>query len=111
MIKIVDVSTPLLVEELERQQGQDRTGSRDHFRASIVRLGDDSVEPQFGQKWREQEDPSVARFPPSSGPEVQKPLVGDGRFFRAGQVFTSERAGDGTRLARRLALPESRKVI
>ena len=46
-IKIVDVSTPLLVEELERQQGQERAGGGDHFRARIIRLGDDSVRPQF----------------------------------------------------------------
>jgi hypothetical protein len=71
MIKIVDVFTALLVEELERQQGQDRAGSGDHFRAKIVRLGDDSVGPQFGQKWQEQEDPSVARFPPSSAPDPE----------------------------------------
>jgi hypothetical protein len=27
-------------------------------------MGDDSVEPQFGQEWQEQEDASVARFQP-----------------------------------------------
>ena len=68
-------------------------GGGDHLCAGIVRLGDDAVEPQFGQEWQEQEDPSVACVQPLTGAEVQEPPVRDERFFRPGQVFTSPLTG------------------
>ena len=99
-IEVVDVAAPFLVEEFERQQGQERAGGGDHLRAGIARLDDDPVEPQFGQERQEQEDPGVACLQPPSGFEAQEPLVRDGGFFGAVPVFTT-RVGRVVALDRR----------
>lgn len=48
-VEVVDVAAPLLVEELQRQQGQDRSGCGDHLRAGIVRGGDEPIETDSSQ--------------------------------------------------------------
>ena len=60
-VEVVDVAAPLLVEELQGQQGQDRGRRGDHLRAGIVGGGDEPVEADSGQQGEEEEDAGGAR--------------------------------------------------
>ena len=80
-VEVVDVTAPLLVEELQRQQRQDRGGRGHPLRARIVRGGDEPVEVDLGQQGEEEEDPSRARVQPPPGGQVQGPLISDGGLF------------------------------
>ena len=91
-VEVVDVAAPLLVEELQRQQGQDRGGRGDHLRAGIVRGGDEPVEADSGQQGEEQEDAGGARPPPPPGGQVQGPLIGDGCLVRPIAVLAARPA-------------------
>jgi hypothetical protein len=60
--------------------------------AEIARPGDELVEVQSGQQRQGPSDPGARRQRPS-GFAVQEPLVGDGGFVGAGEIFTTQFAG------------------
>ena len=77
-VEVVDVAAPLLVEELQRQQRQDRGGRGDHLRAGIGRGDDEPVEVDSSQERQEEEDPGGARPQPPPCGQVEGPLIGNG---------------------------------
>jgi hypothetical protein len=91
-VEVVDVAVPLLVPQLQGQQCQERGGRRDHLRAGIGRVDDQSVEPELSQQGQEQEDPGHAGPQTSSRAQVQEPLIGDSGLLGTGEVFAARSA-------------------
>src|SRR5262249_6526128 len=88
-VKVVDMTAPLLIEELERQEGQERTGGRDHSRARVAGCGDDLIEAQLGQQWQEEKDTGHARLEPTWWHQAQKLLIRDGGHVGAVSIFAA----------------------
>ncbi len=55
-VEIVDMATAFLIEQLQRQERQQRTRSGNHLRAGILGLRDEAVEVESGQQGDEEED-------------------------------------------------------
>src|SRR4051794_18849839 len=91
-VEVVDVAASLLVEELQRQQGQDRGGRGDHLRAGIGRGDDEPVEVDLSQQGQEEEDPGRTGPQPPPGGQVQGPLIGDGGLVRPALVLATRSA-------------------
>ena len=66
-----------LVQQLQGQQAQEGTGSRDHLRAGIVRLLDQLIEPDASQQGQEEEDPRDPSPHPAALGEVELMPIGD----------------------------------
>jgi hypothetical protein len=78
-IEVINVTTPFLVKEFEHQQGQERTGGRNHLRAEIIRVSSHTVELQFDQERQEQEDSGVSHLQRPTGFKIQLSLIGNTR--------------------------------
>jgi hypothetical protein len=91
-VEVVDVAAPLLVEELQRQQGQDRGGRGDHLRAGVGRGDDESVEADLGQQGEEEEGAGRAGSQPPPGGQVEGPLIGDGGLVRPIAILAARTA-------------------
>ena len=97
-VEVVDVTPPLLVQQLEGQQTQQGAAGRYHSRAGITRLLDHFVESQATQEREEQKDASYARSQPASWGDAQLPTVGDRRRLRAGRSLWATLAGGSSSL-------------
>lgn len=91
-VEVIDMAAAFLVEELQRQQGQDRGGGGDHLRAGVGRGGDEPVEADAGQQGKEEEDPGGAGPQPPPGGQVEGPLIGDGGLLRPVAVLAARPA-------------------
>ena len=84
-VKITDMTSPLLVDQLQGQQAQERRGRRDHPRPWVTRRLDDPIEAQLCQERPESEDSSDARVDRRGGlVSGARSDVGDGRRRRSG---------------------------
>ena len=76
-VEVSDRAAALLVEELQRQQGQHRSRGGDHCRAGILGRRDQAVEAQLRQQGREEEDAGHACAEGSPRREAQCSAVRD----------------------------------
>src|SRR6516165_8582132 len=83
------MAAPLLVEELQRQQGEEGGGGGDHVGAGVVGLSHQVVEAEAGQQGEKEEQAGHTGRERSPRGEIEGAAVGDGR--RQG-------AGDGLRV-------------
>jgi hypothetical protein len=82
-VEIADVTTPLLVEQLQGEQAQQGAGGGHQVRSGIAREVDDLVEAEASQQGQEQEDPGDPGPEASSRGEVQLATIRNGRDLRA----------------------------
>ena len=87
------MTASLLVGQLQRQERQQGTDGRNHLRAGIPGLGDEAVEAEPGQQWREEEEAGDAGMERAAGREVQFPRVGDSGRLGMGRALAG--AGPG----------------
>src|SRR5207237_2467213 len=78
-VEVIDVTAPLLVEELQRQQAQQGGRGRDHLGAGVAGLTDELVELNPGEQWQEQEQAGQARRGAVAWRQAADAAVGDGR--------------------------------
>ena len=75
-VKVVDMAAPFLVQELQDEQAQQRTGRGHHRGARIVGVADQVLEVYTGQQG--QEEPSRdARAQATSWSQAQRARIGD----------------------------------
>src|SRR5262249_26084297 len=88
-VEVTDVTAPLLVEQLQRQQREQRRVGGNHLRTGVVRLGDQAVEAQYAEQGEEQEGAGGARAERSPRHEIQFPAVGDLPNFGPLSIFSA----------------------
>jgi hypothetical protein len=81
-VEIGDMTTSLLIEQLQGQQAEQRRGSRDHLGAGIARLRDQGIEPESGEQGQEEEGPRHPSAEPPPRSQSQLAPIGDLRWVR-----------------------------
>src|SRR5664279_2270940 len=80
-VEIVDMTTSLFVEQLQRQERQQSARGGDHPRTGVPGLGDEPIETEPGQEWQEEEDTRDPRADHAARFEAQLTTIRDiGRF-------------------------------
>src|SRR5262249_55004262 len=88
-VEVVDVTATFFVQQLQRQQTQQRGVGRDHLRTGIVGLVHQSVKPQPRQERQEQKYPGHSCSQPQGFGSRQNELaaIGDGGDLFLGSLM------------------------